>query len=84
MEGCSLSSEEFLYPATFAGFSDISLALEPVFQVWGKNCRDFIKGTILRECEWYAWDTRAFEDGSDLVHKSTKASQYLLMKLDLS
>ena len=33
VEGCSLSSEEFLYPPTFAGYSDISLALDPVFQV---------------------------------------------------
>ena len=33
MEGCSLSSEEFLYPPTFAGYSDIALALDPVFQV---------------------------------------------------
>ena len=28
MEGCTLSSLEYLYPHTFSGYSDVNLALE--------------------------------------------------------
>ena len=28
MDGCTLSADDYLYPHTFSGFSDIDLALE--------------------------------------------------------